>query len=97
LRCSSRRDLAKAAAALITQQSTTSVRDYLEGVGRGLKIEKMPLPVLAMLVVMIFELVVVVFASVAAYRGQYFRCPLNIPFIPRPPIPFDTDDHADLD
>jgi len=48
-------------------------------------------------VVAIFELIVVILASVAAYRGQYFRCPLNIPFIPRPPIPFDTDDHADLD
>jgi alcohol dehydrogenase class IV len=41
-------DLAKAAAALITQESRSSVLDYLEGVGRGLKIENMPLPVLAL-------------------------------------------------
>jgi uncharacterized protein len=47
--------------------------------------------------VAIFALIVVVLASVAAYRGQYFRCPLNIPFIPRPQLSFDTDDHADLD
>jgi alcohol dehydrogenase class IV len=41
-------DLAKAVGALITQDSTASVLDYLEGVGRGLTILKMPLPVLAM-------------------------------------------------
>jgi alcohol dehydrogenase class IV len=41
-------DLAKAGGALITQESRTSVVDYLEGVGRGLKIENPPLPVLAM-------------------------------------------------
>ncbi len=41
-------DLAKAVAALATQASTeSSVKDYLEGVGRGLKIERPPLPVLA--------------------------------------------------
>lgn len=41
-------DLAKAAAALITQESTASVRDYLEGVGSGLKIVSAPLPLMAM-------------------------------------------------
>ena len=41
-------DLAKAGAALVAQETRTSVLDYLEGVGRGLKIENMPLPVLAM-------------------------------------------------
>jgi alcohol dehydrogenase class IV len=41
-------DLAKAAAALVTQDSTNSVLDYLEGVGKGLKIVNTPLPVLAM-------------------------------------------------
>ncbi len=46
-------DLAKAVAALATNAQTangsaTSVRDYLEGVGRGLKINRPPLPVLAM-------------------------------------------------
>jgi alcohol dehydrogenase class IV len=40
-------DLAKAAAALVAQESRTSVLDYLEGVGRGLKIENLPLPILA--------------------------------------------------
>jgi alcohol dehydrogenase class IV len=40
-------DLAKAAAALITQVPTAPVRDYLEGVGKGLKIVNLPLPVLA--------------------------------------------------
>jgi alcohol dehydrogenase class IV len=41
-------DLAKAAAALITQEPRSCVVDYLEGVGRGSKIENPPLPVLAM-------------------------------------------------
>ena len=41
-------DLAKAAAALITQDTTSSVLDYLEGVGTGLKIVNAPLPLLAM-------------------------------------------------
>jgi alcohol dehydrogenase class IV len=41
-------DVAKAAGALVAQDSTTSVLDYLEGVGKGLKIENTPLPVLAM-------------------------------------------------
>ncbi|HEY2253310.1 MAG TPA: iron-containing alcohol dehydrogenase [Planctomycetaceae bacterium] len=41
-------DLAKAAAALVTQEPAASVRDYLEGVGTGRKIVNPPLPVLAM-------------------------------------------------
>lgn len=41
-------DLAKAGAALCTQSWTTGVRDYLEGVGRGLKIVNPPLPIVAM-------------------------------------------------
>ncbi|MGE5194024.1 MAG: iron-containing alcohol dehydrogenase [Deltaproteobacteria bacterium] len=41
-------DLAKAAGALVTQDSMVSVLDYLEGVGKGLKIVNAPLPVLAM-------------------------------------------------
>jgi len=41
-------DLAKAVAALAPQPSTDSVRDYLEGVGRGLKLTAAPLPLLAM-------------------------------------------------
>lgn len=41
-------DLAKAAAALITQEPTASVKDYLEGVGSGRKIVNLPLPVLAL-------------------------------------------------
>ena len=40
-------DTAKAAAALATNRGGASVRDYLEGVGRGLTIEKPPLPVVA--------------------------------------------------
>ncbi|HEY1785191.1 MAG TPA: iron-containing alcohol dehydrogenase [Pirellulales bacterium] len=40
-------DLAKAVAALATNRAGDSVRDYLEGVGRGLKIENPPLPVVA--------------------------------------------------
>lgn len=40
-------DLAKAASALVTNRASTTVLDYLEGVGRGLKIEEPPLPVLA--------------------------------------------------
>jgi alcohol dehydrogenase class IV len=41
-------DLAKAAAAMATNGDGASVRDFLEGVGRGLTIERPPLPVLAM-------------------------------------------------
>jgi alcohol dehydrogenase class IV len=41
-------DLGKAIAAMATNRAGTSVRDYLEGVGRGLRIENAPLPVLAM-------------------------------------------------
>lgn len=40
-------DLAKAAAALVTQSSPSSVVDYLEGVGRGLTLSADPLPVIA--------------------------------------------------
>jgi alcohol dehydrogenase class IV len=41
-------DLAKAAAALLTNDASPSVRDYLEGVGRGLQLSEPPLPVMAM-------------------------------------------------
>ncbi|HZZ27331.1 MAG TPA: iron-containing alcohol dehydrogenase [Pirellulales bacterium] len=40
-------DLAKAAAAIATNRDSTTVTDYLEGVGRGLKIVQPPLPLLA--------------------------------------------------
>jgi alcohol dehydrogenase class IV len=40
-------DLAKAVAALATNDSGNSVIDYLEGVGRGLKLVQAPLPVVA--------------------------------------------------
>lgn len=41
-------DLAKAAAAMATNAESPTVKDYLEGVGRGLKIQRPPLPLLAM-------------------------------------------------
>lgn len=41
-------DLAKAAAAMATNPQGVSVRDYLEGVGRGLQIVAPPIPLLAM-------------------------------------------------
>lgn len=41
-------DLAKAVAAMVTNHESPTVKDYLEGVGRGLKIVRDPLPVLAM-------------------------------------------------
>ena len=40
-------DLAKAVSALATNRQGESVKDFLEGVGRGLKIERPPLPLLA--------------------------------------------------
>jgi alcohol dehydrogenase class IV len=40
-------DLGKAVAALATNPDGESVRDYLEGIGRGLKLTRRPLPVLA--------------------------------------------------
>jgi len=41
-------DLAKAVAALATNRHGDSVKDFLEGVGRGLTIDRPPLPLLAM-------------------------------------------------
>ncbi len=41
-------DLAKAAAAMATNTESPTVRDYLEGVGRGLVLRESPLPVMAM-------------------------------------------------
>ena len=41
-------DLAKAVAALATNRRGESVRDYLEGVGRGVTIDRPPLPVMAL-------------------------------------------------
>lgn len=41
-------DLAKAAAALVTNRESSTVTDYLEGVGAGLTIETPPLPLIAM-------------------------------------------------
>lgn len=41
-------DLAKAVSALATNRHGESAKDFLEGVGRGLKIERPPLPLLAM-------------------------------------------------
>ncbi len=41
-------DLAKALAAMATNTQSATVRDYLEGVGRGLKLDAEPLPILAM-------------------------------------------------
>jgi alcohol dehydrogenase class IV len=41
-------DLAKALAALATNDQGASVKDYLEGVGRGLKLAEPPLPVVAL-------------------------------------------------
>ncbi|MSR58957.1 MAG: iron-containing alcohol dehydrogenase [Planctomycetaceae bacterium] len=41
-------DLAKAAGALVTNRQSETVRDFLEGVGRGFKIANTPLPLLAM-------------------------------------------------
>lgn len=41
-------DLAKAVAAMATNRASSTVRDYLEGVGRGLRLENDPLPVVAM-------------------------------------------------
>jgi alcohol dehydrogenase class IV len=41
-------DLAKAVAAMAVQLEAAPVRDYLEGVGRGLKLTAPPLPLLAM-------------------------------------------------
>jgi alcohol dehydrogenase class IV len=40
-------DLAKAVAAMATNREGDSVRDYLEGVGRGLTVERPPLPMMA--------------------------------------------------
>ena len=41
-------DLGKAVAAMATNDESPTVKDYLEGVGRGLKLVKDPLPILAM-------------------------------------------------
>ncbi len=41
-------DLAKAASAVVTNRHGNSVRDFLEGVGKGLQVTEPPLPLLAM-------------------------------------------------
>lgn len=41
-------DLGKAVAAMATNRQSVTVRDYLEGVGRGLKLTERPLPVVAL-------------------------------------------------
>ncbi len=41
-------DLAKAASAMATNDQSPTIRDYLEGVGRGLALVRDPIPVLAM-------------------------------------------------
>jgi len=41
-------DLAKAASALVTNSHGSSVLDFLEGVGKGLKIERAPLPLVVL-------------------------------------------------
>jgi alcohol dehydrogenase class IV len=41
-------DLGKAIAALATNSQSPTVKDYLEGVGRGLKLSEAPLPMMAM-------------------------------------------------
>ena len=41
-------DLAKAASALVTNRHGGSVRDFLEGIGKGLPVTEPPLPILAM-------------------------------------------------
>lgn len=41
-------DLGKAVAALATNRQSETVKDYLEGVGRGLQITELPLPLVAM-------------------------------------------------
>jgi alcohol dehydrogenase class IV len=40
-------DLAKAAAALVTNRESSTVKDYLEGVGAGLTIDRPPIPLIA--------------------------------------------------
>jgi alcohol dehydrogenase class IV len=40
-------DLAKASAALVTNPQSSTVKDYLEGVGRGLQLAQLPLPMVA--------------------------------------------------
>ena len=40
-------DLAKAASALVTNRGSSTVKDYLEGVGAGLQIENPPIPLIA--------------------------------------------------
>ena len=46
-------------------------------------------------VVMAFELIVVILASVAGARGEHYRCPLNIPFVPQPQAFRDSDYYDD--
>ena len=55
------------------------------------------LPLGMMVMVAVYELAVVIWASVAAYQGKYFRIPLNISFVPRPDLPSPMDDHADFE
>jgi uncharacterized Tic20 family protein len=47
------------------------------------------------MVLAMFELVVIILASLAASRGQRYRCPLTIPFVPRPRDPREANDYDD--
>ncbi len=53
------------------------------------------LPVLFMFLVTLYEVIIVVWASIAGGMGQRFRIPLNIPFIRRPPEFSNTDAYVD--
>jgi uncharacterized protein len=44
---------------------------------------------------MLFELVVVILASIAAWHGERYRCPLTIRLVSPPQEFHDSDDHDD--
>jgi uncharacterized protein len=46
-------------------------------------------------VAMTFELLVVILASIAAWNGERYRCPLTIRFVTPPQEFHDSDDHDD--
>ena len=54
-------------------------------------------PTTILMLLAIYELAMIIWASVAAYQGKYFKIPLNIPFVPRGPVPTHMEDHADLE
>jgi uncharacterized Tic20 family protein len=67
----------------------------LDGLPFAIALAVLFVPPVLLVALLVFELVLVSWASVAACQGKFCRCPLNIPFIPRPKEFSNTDAYVD--